>query len=78
MSRPSRLSWQCLIYRDARDKREHDGLISRGQTAFISKPDGFEGGVSRHREKRGRADIKYVELESGLKHLTPLRNKQPS
>jgi hypothetical protein len=31
-------------------------------------PDGFESGVSRYREKRGCADIKYVELESRLNH----------
>jgi hypothetical protein len=36
--------------------------------AAISKPDCLESRVSRYREQRGCADVKHIELESGLDH----------
>jgi hypothetical protein len=36
--------------------------------AAISEPDCLESRVSRYREQRGGADVKHIELESGLNH----------
>ncbi len=36
--------------------------------AALSEPDYLESRVSRYREQRGGADVKHIELESGLNH----------